>query len=289
MNSLSLKEIKHISQFGLINGYQIPKLKENFNLIIQNQDLHLLHKIITGDHVTLALKILEETGFLEYLIPEIRDNKNIESTKHYKKIWPHTLQVINQTPKILPIRWAALFHDLGKYKTFEIINNKVTFHFHERESAHIFNSFTRRIDIFSYNQKRCIYSLIKNLEYIENYNSSWSDSAVRRFIKKISPYTNELIILSKADITTKNKDKKQKILERVRNLENRIIQIKQKDKTYFPKGLGNAISTNLNIELGPEIGEIKDFLKSQIDIGKILPNKDVEYYIEEVRKWENYD
>lgn len=245
-------------------------------------DLKILHDIIRGPHVSLALEVLRKAGFFEYLLPEIKDSLELKSDKAFKQIWPHTLTVVNNTPNTLNLRWAAFFHDLGKAKAFEIIDDKVTFRNHEYISAKIFNRFTHDTRIFSQKQRETIYFLVKNLGYIESYESSWTDSAVRRLAKEANNNLDSLFILSTADITTANPKKKDKILNKIEELKLRAEAIQKKDaeQNSLPKFLGNAISERFNIPLGPEIGAYKKRLEQAIKSNIIVPGQSIEYYLD---------
>jgi len=253
---------------------------------LSTEELSVLHSIMIAPHAGLAIAILQRIGFFENLIPEIRHGLNLTCSKHFKEIWPHTIQVIGQTPAILNVRWAALFHDLGKAKAFEIKNNKVTFHHHEHISAGIFDQFAKRTGIFSNTQRRAIRFIISNLGYIESYESHWTDSAVRRLDIEVGTFLADLLTLSEADITTSKPEKKRKILNKIQELKGRILTIREKDAMVcaLPKGLGNAISDDLGISLGPRIGQIRKELEDKIEKGELEKNKDIKYYINYLRK-----
>lgn len=244
-------------------------------------DLLVLHTIMVAPHVSLALMAMQRAGFFVDLIPEIQESLDLRSSKHFKEIWPHTLRVINQSPPTLTLRWSALFHDLGKAKAFSIKDGKVTFHHHEKISAKIFNSFAKKTKIFSPGQKSCIWSLVSNLGYVEGYDNSWTDSAVRRFAKEIGPFLNDILVLSTADITTSNPQRRSKILNKINTLRQRIADIAVQDakRSGLPKGLGNEISEALGIPIGPRIGELRNILESKIESGELLPDREFQYYI----------
>lgn len=249
------------------------------------EELKVLHTIIVAPHATMALAVLQNAGFFEYLIPEIRDGLELKSSKNFKEIWPHTLRVINQTPPKLTIRWAALFHDLGKAQAFSIKNGKVTFHNHEKLSARIFDRFARKSGIFTPGQRSCIYFLVSNLGYIESYESNWTDSAVRRLAKELGIYMEDIFTLSSADITTGNTNKKNRILKEIQELKDRVVKIREEDskKSPLPKGIGDAI-IGIGVPIGPQIGIIKANLEDKINTGKLLPDQEVEYYISYLKK-----
>jgi poly(A) polymerase len=246
------------------------------------KDFRILHEIMVGPHVGLALVALQNAGFFDWLIPEIQESLDLKSSKQFKEIWPHTIRVVSQTPARLNLRWAALFHDLGKAQSFSIKDNKVTFHHHEKISAKIFDKFTNKVHIFSTGQKTCIHFLVSNLGYAEGYEHEWTDSAVRRFAKEMDMYLEDLLTLSASDITTASPKKREKIVRRIDELKARIREIREKDSKHsgLPKGLGNEISLKLGIPIGPEIGAIRVILEDKISKGEILANKSFEYYIE---------
>ena len=249
-------------------------------------ELMLLHEILIGPHVSLALAALQKGGFFKTLIPQIEDGLNLISSKYFKEIWPHTLRVVSQTPPKLNLRWAALFHDLGKAQAFSVQSGKVTFHHHEKISAKIFDRFAKRARIFTPGQKSHIYFLIANLGYVEGYVTDWTDSAVRRFAKEMGVYVDDLLSLSESDITTGHVNKRNKILHRIQELRVRIIRIREEDakQGVLPKGLGNEIMVQLQIPVGPRIGEIRKYLEAKIDAGELNANENIQYYIEFLKK-----
>jgi poly(A) polymerase len=189
-----------------------------------------------------------------------------------------------QSPPKLPIRWGAFFHDLGKPFSYAKEGGKVSFHLHEQKSAHIFKSFSKRVPgLFDKPLFYKVYKLIYNLDYIESYDSSWSDSAVRRFAKETGDNLEDLFELSLADITTANPNKRNKCISSSNELRKRILQIQKADeenKSNLPKGIGLEISNVFGIPLSPKIGHIKDYLENKIKENILLPMESVSYYIE---------
>lgn len=280
-----LKQAHELSLTGVCQEELKTVTKEEVKELGEKQ-LEILHEIMVGPQVSLALYALQRAGFFEYLLPEIQESLELRSSKHFKEIWPHTLRVISQTPPKLTLRWAALFHDLGKAQAFSVKKGKVTFHHHEKISAKIFDKFTKRARIFGKGQKSCIHFLVSNLGYAEGYESDWTDSAVRRFAREMDIYLDDLLILSTADITTANPKKREKILRRINELKERIAEVREQDakQNLLPKGLGNIISEELGIPIGPEIGQIRKELESKIESGKLSPNEEFGYYISYLKK-----
>ena len=266
---------------------EIQKVTKEEVQELTERQLMVLHKIMAGPHVVLALVALQGAGFFDGLLPEIQQAMDLKSTnKQFKEIWPHTICVINQTPARRALRWAALFHDLGKTKAFSVQNNRVTFHHHEKISAKIFDKFARKTQIFGRGQRNRIYFLIDNLGYAEGYENTWTDSAVRRFAKEMGDYLEDILTLSEADITTASQKKRERILRRIGELRTRIVEIRENDakQNVLPKGLGQEISKQLGIPIGPEIGKIRKELEKRIDAGELSSNGDFKYYIEYLKK-----
>ena len=282
-----LRQAKQLALRGQCDDEIKPVTKEEV-MGLGKRDFSILHEIMVGPHVGMALVALQNAGFFEYLIPEVRQSLELKSSKQFKEIWPHTIRVVQQTPAKLSVRWAALFHDLGKAQAFEVKDNKVTFHHHEKISAKIFDRFTKKTRIFTDGQSHCIHFLVSNLGYVEGYEHEWTDSAVRRFGKEMGIYLDDLLTLSRSDITTANQKKRDRILRRIDELKARIQEIVEKDskQSGLPKGLGNEISIQLGIPIGPEIGAIRKDLEHQIESGNLNPNEEFGYYIKYLK--ENY-
>jgi poly(A) polymerase len=283
-----LNLIRQLAYKGICG--EITSVSKSDVSALSAEDLSVLHSVMIGPHVSLALAMLQRIGFFEELIPEIQEGLNLSLEKNsngqFKDIWPHTIRVVGQAPPQLNIRWAALFHDLGKAKAYSIKNNKVTFHHHEYISARIFDQFAERTGIFSGGQRRNIRFLVAHLGYVENYDNTWSDSAVRRFDKEMGIYLEDLLTLSEADITTSRPANRNLILNRIRELRDRIADIREKDAKQcpLPKGLGTAIADTLGIPLGPRIGELRKELEVKIQQGELSANEDISYYIEHLKK-----
>jgi poly(A) polymerase len=278
-----LQQALQLAQRGKFDGVLESVSSAEDVLSLDHEKLTILHKIILSPHVYLVFSALQRSGFLYPLLPELKEVVEFRAEKQFKEIWPHTLQVMSQAPQSLAVRWAALFHDMGKAKAFSIKDGKVTFHQHEHISARIFKEFSLRTKLFSPGLYKRIQFLVYNLGYIEGYEPSWTDSAVRRFAKEMGEYLDDILLLSAADITTKHLSKKNAILARIENLRNRIKTIAEEDeksKSKLPKGFGHDIMEQLGVSDGREIGKMKEFLEQMIESGDIeANNEDRNYYL----------
>jgi len=121
------------------------------------------------------------------------------------------------------------------------------------------------------------------------YQSNWTDSAIRRLIKESGAYLELLLPLSKADMTSKQELKRQEAKRLSDELQERIEDIIQKDaiRSYLPKGLGNIIVKEFDIQPSPRIGRIKKFLEKLILDSFIEPDQPADYYIEILKQQQN--
>lgn len=237
--------------------------------------------VLLGDNVGPALRFLEEAKFLAKIIPEFEAVAKMNSAKNaFKSVWPHTITVVSQAKKDLIIRWSAFFHDFGKAFTYRIIKGKVSFHGHEKYSEKIFNEFSSKWKIFSQEESELISFVISNLGYVEGYESSWSESGVRRFITDTGKNYHYLLDLSRADITTKYDNKRLKILQKIDELEARIKEVIIKDAYIppLPKGIGNVIMDVCKLQPGKMVAFIKSDMESKAESGLIPSHQDIEYY-----------
>lgn len=240
-----------------------------------------LHGVILGKNVDIALEEMVKDGVLQELVPGLEPLIAMkDKSNRFKPLWKHTKTVTKQSKPTIVLRWAAFFHDFGKPECFNIINDKIIFHNHESKSVKYFKKFAEKNKIFSKEEYKEICFLIYNLGYVESYTDDWTDSAVRRFITKCGPYIDNLLLLSTADITTADPNKRKSILNKINSFKNRIQYINSIDsrKQVLPKGLGHAI-INAGLGNGQVISELKNFLEKEIQEEKILPNKDIEYYM----------
>lgn len=195
-----------------------------------------------------------------------------------KDLWAHTVQVVAQTPADPPyLRIAALFHDLGKPKCFTRDGGKIAFHHHEAESGRIWDRVCRRVGprIDAETQER-VHFLVTNLGFVEAYDSTWTDSAVRRLLKDVEglPNLRELVTLSKADITTKHANLRLKHELNGEELYTRAEDLHKIDSTppALPSGLGDAIKEVFALN-GKDLGRAMQQLRDEVEAGR-LPRND---------------
>lgn len=242
----------------------------------------IIDSALMNDNPDLELEKLQKSGFINKELPEVAAMVNFGGgdTGH-KDLWMHTKQVVRQTLPQSHLRWAALFHDVGKVKRISRHSGKISFHGHEPLSANMFFRAAKRIGIEQEKRDRITF-LIGNLGWIEGYESNWTESAIRRLSKHIGDNLEDLLALSRADITTKHQDRKRALLKRIHELGEKIKQVRIDDAKVppLPSGIGNAIMESFNLPPSKKIGDIRKLLEQAVESGELPRCWAPEFYIE---------
>ncbi|MBS3908140.1 MAG: CCA tRNA nucleotidyltransferase [Actinobacteria bacterium] len=219
-------------------------------------------KILTGGEPSKALRLLIETGLSDEFVPEISRLKVAQDPDyHHKDVLEHTLLVVERTEPELALRLAALFHDIGKPDTREIIEGKVTFYNHDHVSAY---AAKKRLRALKYPKALIdeVYELIYQHMRVYTYRMGWTDKAVRKYIRDAGSLREKLNALIRADCTTKNPRKMNQSLRVLDELEERIVELEAAEETakIRPPVDGNEVMEYLGIGPGPLVGEIMRLL-----------------------------
>ncbi len=242
----------------------------------------VVHQALLSKKPDEQLELLQSTRVLGEVFPEVQAMVGFGGQgQGHKDLWEHTKQVVAQAVPEPAVRWAALFHDVGKVQTFSRDSGKVTFHAHEVVSARMFDRAARRVGIESAFRKHVRF-LIRHLGYIESYESSWTDSAVRRMHKELGDYFPDTLSLARADITTKRAEKRRGHHARMSELKERAESIAREDAKLplLPKGLGTVLIRELALTPGPRVGELMAELETAVGRGELPPRAEPEVYIE---------
>ena len=245
-----------------------------------------LERILMSDHVMDGLNFLREGRILGYMLPEIAAMIGFhESCRvHHKDLWAHTIQVIHQAEKNAYVRWAALMHDIGKVPT-RTVNRQGKVHFfrHEELGAHMFLGIAHRLQMSEEDAER-IHYIIRNHSRVNLYESSWTDSAVRRLIRDCSERLGELMAFSRADFTTKRADRAAELRRQLVELAERIERIQAEDARIcpLPSGLGQAIMEHFQIGPGRHIGDLRAWLEAEVEAERVAAGGDSEVYLQHI-------
>jgi poly(A) polymerase len=245
-----------------------------------------LDRVVMGSDPELGLDTLLFNGALAAILPEVHAMVGFgDGEWRHKDVWKHTKQVVRQAPQRLEVRWAALFHDIGKVKTRSISpDGKVHFLGHAEVGTRMFEKLDRRLVLFAPEPslKETVRFLILHHLRANQYEESWTDSAVRRFAREIGEHLDDLLCLSRADITTKRPEKKRRGLSQIEELAARIQKLAEEDAQVppLPSGVGDAIMKAFSLRPSRLVGDIKRALEEAIAKGEIAPHQECEAYVE---------
>lgn len=243
-----------------------------------------LEAVLLGPAVEPALQWLQEVRFWARAIPELEATVDFtqEVGRRHKDVWKHTKQVVAQAEPALAVRWAALLHDIGKVPTRALLpDGKVTFHGHAEAGARLFDRISRRLG-FPRPLRVTVRFLILHHLRANQYEASWTDSAVRRFDREMGEHLPALLQLSRADITSAQRHRRQAALQQIEELWRRVQALREIDARIppLPSGLGNSIMERFRLGPGKLIGELRRELERAIEAGELEPQREAAYYLE---------
>jgi poly(A) polymerase len=206
----------------------------------------------------------------------------------HKDVWKHTKQVVRQSVPRIEVRWASLFHDIGKVKTRSITaDGKVHFLGHAEVGTRMFDKLDKRVPLFAHEPalKDTVRFLVLHHLRANQYSPDWTDSAVRRFARELGEHLEDLLCLARADITTKRPEKKRKGLQQIEELQQRISMLAEEDARVppLPSGIGDEIMRAFGLPPSRKIGDIKKALEDAVAAGTLEPRLPAEAYVEHVR------
>ena len=248
----------------------------------RGSDQALWSRVLLGRQPDEALEYLQATGVLRSTFPELQAMVGFGGHgQGHKDLWAHVKQVVLQSRPDLVVRWAALFHDVGKVETFSRDSGKVSFHQHEYASARLFRQASQRSGLLEPDVREKSHFLVRHLGLLEAYASCWSESAVRRLVKELGEHLERTLMLARADITTKHVHKRQRYHERLHELEERAKEIAARDAIVpnLPRGLGDALMAAFGVPPSKRLGELEAALEKAVEAGRVQPQQPVDYYV----------
>lgn len=247
-----------------------------------------LDRLLVGRYAEEGLDALREIGVLDAWLPEVASLVGFgDGEWRHKDVWKHTKLVVKQSVPRLEVRWGALLHDIGKPRTRRILDGgQVTFHGHAEVGARMFRKrLADRLGLEGALRERIHFLILYHLR-ASQYDGSWTDSAVRRFYIQMGPGLKDLLDLSRADITTKRPERRKRGVRMISELGKRIRELQEEAEQVapLPKGLGNAMMTELGIPPSKRLGDLKHALEDDIADGLLEGGKDAEFYVAYLRE-----
>ncbi len=241
-------------------------------------------RLLTSKHPEPGLDAVESVGCLDVWLPEVAAMVGFGDNEwRHKDVWKHTKQVVKQSVPRVEVRWGALLHDIGKPKTRRIDDRgTVSFHGHAEVGAAMFRKrVADRIGFEGAERERVHFLILHHLRAAQ-YEDDWTDAAVRRFYNQMSDGLRDLLDLSRADITTKRPEKRQRGVRQISLLAKRIRDLQDEDNKVapLPKGLGTVIMREFGVPPSKRLGKLIKQLTAAVEAGEVEAEKPTEYYIE---------
>ena len=231
-----------------------------------------LEKVLLGAAPSRGMQLLCDLRLAEFSLPDLPKLRGMEQEQgRHKDVFSHTLQVLDRTPPHLALRWAALLHDIAKPATKRIERGKVTFHGHDRRGERM----ARRIlaDLRQPSELIDRVGRLVGLHLRANaYEGEWTDSAVRRLVVDVGDdLIEDLLLLSRADVTTGRVERRAAISRSVAEIERRIVELRQQEDLARIASPLDGSDLMAMFERGPGrwIQPIKDALREMVIEGEL--------------------
>lgn len=266
----------------------VERLRETLVIVSPERIQGELVKLLQTDAPDRGIRILVETGLIELFLPEVPALRlEVDEHHHHKDVYEHSLTVLRQAidlerernPGAAPdvtLRLAALLHDIGKPATRKLEPaGGVSFHHHDVKGARMARKRLQALRFDGDTISSVTQLIEQHLRFFGYAEGAWTDSAVRRYVRDAGPELERLHILTRADVTTRNRRKAARLASAYDDIERRIAELAEQEELQAmrPELDGNRIQEILGIRPGPEVGQAYRFLLDvRLDEGVIGPD-----------------
>ena len=247
-----------------------------------------IEAVIMSRGLDVGLQWMHDSGVLAAVLPELEATVDFsqEAGRRHKDVWEHTKLVVRQSVPQPAVRWAALLHDVGKVPTRVLLpDGRVTFHRHAEIGARMFDPIAKRLGFERPFRQKVRFLILHHLR-ANAYEPSWTDAAVRRFDLEMGGDLEDLLHLSRADVTSRRPGRRQEAVANIHALMDRILAIRELDARIppLPPGLGNAIMEAFSLPPSRRVGDIRKLCQDAVERGELEERRDADYYVDYLRR-----
>ncbi|MDD4256898.1 MAG: HD domain-containing protein [Bacteroidales bacterium] len=279
-----IRAIRFATQLGFsIEKNSFESIKHNagrISIVSQERITDELQKIMAAEKPSIGFVLLERSGLLKIILPQLAHLKGVETMegKGHKENFSHTLKVLDNVAaqsNNIWLRWAALLHDIGKPASKQYQPQAGwTFHGHEFLGSKMILPIFRQLKLPLTEEMRYVRKMVMlHLRPIALVNEV-SDSGVRRLLFDAGDDIDDLMLLCRADITSKNEATVRKHMDNFERVRQKLVEVEEKDaiRNFQPPVSGELIMSTFGLKPCKEVGLIKDYIKEAILDGRIGNN-----------------
>ncbi len=246
------------------------RMAERLSVVSAERIRDELDKLLVVDDPSAGLWFLVDTGLADQFLPELSGMRLEQDPIHrHKDVLAHTIAVVRKTSPRRLLRLAALLHDIGKPATRSIGPNGVHFHHHEVVGARMAKARMKELRYANDDIAKVRKLVFLHLRF-HTYGMGWTDAAVRRFVRDAGDELDDLIELTRCDVTTRNKRKAERLARRMDELEARIAELAAAEElaAIRPELDGDQVMAHLGIGPGRDVGDaLAMLLELRLDEG----------------------